>query len=201
MRRTTYTLAAMRSFIAFALFFLGACGNGASEAPPAPRNRPAPRTDPSPRPAASYPRWLREVLAYDLSAVATDRRTTALGQRLRATVACPQPGTGCFVELPLAGVVTQLHLADDQAIQIWGPLEPSEMAAWVEGVEREIDGSDMDPVNATGARPDRLWRTSRRVVLLHDHTGLPCSGFCPSMLWIARPTHPSAPGYGFADPT
>lgn len=184
-----------------ACLLLLACGgeapSGGGDDAPSERDeapaRPAPRTPEPPREA----RWLRAVLAYDLRATPTDTRTTVLGRRLGAEVACPQPGTGCFVELALAGQATQLHVGDDQTIQIWGPTEPALMADWVRAVEAVIDESDLEAVNAPGDRPDRLWRDDSHVVLLHDHTGLECTEFCPAMIWVAPPDHPSAAGYGF----
>ncbi|MEQ9079443.1 MAG: hypothetical protein RLP09_36625 [Sandaracinaceae bacterium] len=144
--------------------------------------------------------WLRELLAFDLRAVPTDARMVALAERLGAPVVCPQPGTGCYVELTLGGTVTQVHMGDDQALQVWGPTEPAEMPVWVAGVEHAIDQSTLEPVNGPGTRPDRLWVDSTHIVLLHDHSGQPCGGFCPSMIWIAPPDHPSAAGYGFPSP-
>jgi len=141
--------------------------------------------------------WLRELLAFDLIAQPTDARTIALGERLRSPVSCPQPGTGCFVELTLSGYTAQVHIGDDRAIQVWGPTQPFAMVPWVAGVEEQIDHSPLTQVNETGTRPDRLWRDSRHVVLLHDHSTQDCGGFCPSMIWIAAPDHAAAPGYGF----
>lgn len=186
--------------VAFGL--LAACsGPGGGDAPtePAePSTRGEVPSSPTPAPPADEtPAWLRTVLAWDIEEVATDRRTIALGHRLNAPINCPQPGTGCFVELELGGYRTQLHLADDQVIQIWGPTEPAEMPMWVAVVEQEIDQSSLEALNETGTRPDRLWRNRRRVVLLHDHSTQPCGGFCPAMVWVALPNHPSARGYGF----
>lgn len=185
-----------------ALWLLAACsgpGEGAPADPPA--EAPAPRevpSSPTPAPPADEtPAWLRTVLAWDIEEVATDRRTVALGHRLNAPINCPQPGTGCYVELELGGYTTQLHLGDDQVIQIWGPTEPMQMPMWVAVVEHDIDQSSLEALNEPGTRPDRLWRSGRRVVLLHDHSVQPCGGFCPAMIWIALPNHPSARGYGF----
>ncbi|MBX3275540.1 MAG: hypothetical protein KF729_35095 [Sandaracinaceae bacterium] len=184
-----------------ALALLTACSSPSGDpsgSPPAPADPPPRGEAPAPAPPPDEtPAWLRTLLAHDLSGRATDARTIALGQRLGAPIVCPQPGTGCFVELELAGHTTQLHLGDDEVIQIWGPTEHAQMPAWVEGVEREIDRSSLEALNEPGTRPDRLWRSRRRVVLLHDHTGQRCGGFCPAMIWIALPSHPSARGYGF----
>lgn len=192
-----------RSLVAVALT-LAACSGPSGEAPadpPAGDPAPAPEAPaPPPPPENPTPAWLRTLLAHDLREEATDGRTVALGRRLRAPVECPQPGTGCFVRLPLAGYTTQLHLADDQAIQIWGPIEPSEMPAWVAGIERAIDRSTLEPVNEPGTRPDRMWRGHGRIVLLHDHSEQACGGFCPAMVWIALPDHRAAAGYGFPPP-
>ncbi len=152
--------------------------------------------EPTPSSPSAEP-WLQELLAFDLLGEPTDARTIALGERLASPVTCPQPGTGCYVELELGGHTTQVHFGDDQALQVWGPIDSSQMAGWVTDVEGAIDRSPLRRVNATGTRPDRLWRDTQHVVLLHDHSGLPCGGFCPSMIWIAPPGHSAAPGYGF----
>ncbi|GAB5549410.1 MAG: hypothetical protein RLO52_39710 [Sandaracinaceae bacterium] len=191
-----------RSSFAAALLLL-ACGGEGPSGPPggrsSTRDDAPPRETASPRRAAPDPTegWLRELLAFDLRAVPTDARMVALAERLGAPAVCPQPGTGCYVELTLGGYVTQVHMGDDQALQVWGPTEPADMPVWVAGVEAAIDRSALEAVNETGTRPDRLWVDGTHVVLLHDHTGQPCGGFCPSMVWIAPPDHPSAPGYGF----
>ena len=189
----------MNRWIATTLL-LCACGgepNPPNEPDPA-GARPEPEAPPEPEPpvAVTEP-WLEALLAFDLDAPATDERTIALGEALGSPVTCPQPGTGCYVELMLAGQPTQVHVGDDHAVQVWGPIQGFAMQTWANGVEQEIDRSPLAALNEPGARPDRLWRDARHVLLLHDHTGLPCGGFCPSMLWLARPGHPAAAGYGF----
>ncbi len=174
---------------------LAACGGEAAAPPPSEPPPQAPST-PAPPPDAT-PEWLRALLAYDLDAPATDEGVIELGERLGAPVTCPQPGTGCYVELTLAGVVTQVHVGDDAAIQVWGPIEPFQMPPWVAGVEEQVDRSSLTALNDPGTRPDRLWRSPRRVLLLHDHSDQPCGGFCPAMMWLARPDHSAARGYGF----
>lgn len=193
----------MPRWFSAALILLGACSGqptAESRAPAAdegPSGSGAVASEQPPRDATAP--WLRTLLAVDLEALPTDERATALGEQLGAPVTCPMPGTGCFVELPLAGFTTKVHLADDQAIQVWGPNEPMRMPQWVEGVEAEIDRSSLTALNPPGTRPDRLWRSPRRVVLLHDHSLESCDGFCPAMIWISVPEHPSARGYGFRD--
>lgn len=189
----------MNHWIAMTVVLLGACGearstpNEPAEAlPEVPVAEPEPEAEP----------WLRELLGFDLQPMATDARTVELGENLESPVTCPRPGTGCYVELELAGQTTQVHVGDDHVLQIWGPTEPFQMPGWVTGVEEDIDRSPLTALNEPGTRPDRLWRDGQHIVLLHDHSGLPCAGFCPSMIWIARPGHPAAAGYGFptADP-
>lgn len=188
----------MTRWLVIASLLLCACGPRPTSEPsdPPPRERSRPRPDPEPSPDATAP-WLRTLLEYDVRSAPSDERTIALGERLGAPVSCPQPGTGCYVELELAGFTTQVQIADDQAIQVWGPNEPMRMPRWVEGVEAEIDRSSLTAVNEPGTRPDRLWRNGRRVVLLHDQSLQPCDDFCPAMIWISVPEHPSARGYGF----
>jgi len=184
-----------------ALFLLSACSGGGSargEERGDDETRPSTRVEPQPE--SDEGRWLRELLAFDLRGDPTDARTIALGERLQAPVTCPQPGTGCYVELPLAGQTTQVHFGDDEALQVWGPTEPFQMVSWVAGVEDQIDQSGLTAVNTLGTRPDRLWRDALHLVLLHDHSEQTCSGFCPAMIWIAPPDHRAAPGYGFTTP-
>jgi len=188
MRTTTHCIAA--------LLWLSACGS--DDAPTTtPTDRPdepaqAPSTEPEP-----YAPWLDALLEFDLHATPSDALMTELGEALASPVACPRPGTGCFVQLQLAGHETQIHFGEDEALQVWGPTEPMQMPRWVETVERDLDASSLTALNEPGARPDRLFRDDAHVVLLHDHSEQPCGGFCPAMIWIAPPDHPNAPGYGF----
>jgi hypothetical protein len=187
----------MTRWLVVASLVLGSCGRQpTSEATDPPPERASTHAAPEPSREPDAP-WLRTLIEHDLRSAPSDERTIALGERLGAPVNCPQPGTGCYVELELAGFTTQVHVADDQAIQVWGPNEPMRMPQWVQSVEAEIDRSSLTAVNEPGTRPDRLWRNGRRVVLLHDQSLQPCDDFCPAMIWISVPDHPSARGYGF----
>ncbi|MFK7990123.1 MAG: hypothetical protein AB8I08_29155 [Sandaracinaceae bacterium] len=177
------------------LMMMGCGSSGDTPTDDSPRGQGRPAT--APPEADPTPAWLETLLEFDLSGPATDRRTISLSRELHSPVVCPQPGTGCYVELTLAGVVTQLHLADDHTIQIWGPTEAMEMPGWVAGVETELEASRLRAVNEEGARPDRLFEDDNHLVLLHDHSEQECGGFCPAMVWIGPPGHSAAAGYGF----
>jgi len=191
MRKTT-------PWIVSALLACGACGSNDASPPGSggERDEPPASTDEAPAPEPYAP-WLDALLEFDLHATPSDPLMTTLGEELASPVACPQPGTGCFVQLRLAGHETQVHFGEDEALQLWGPTEPMQMPRWIETVERDLDASSLTALNEPGDRPDRLFRGDGRIVLLHDHSEQPCGGFCPAMLWIALPDHPNAAGYGF----